>query len=378
MSSATTIRPFQRNNQADVEAVVKLGLIAVPTNGIKIVCGKKEISNKSYFDKYSIFVAECDGKIVGSIGANIRSVLFEVPDRFEKVSWLSKLRIDPKHRRGGLAIKLVKKMEDFLASKGVSIIFGGIYSSNIPSIRLFTEHLQYTSIFEPGLAVCGINVKHNTSNVCVRERLIGFDTILMDVDESQIFLRCNFGGSFLLPSSKFPVDCNVYQVRNRSGESLSVAVTLANVPWTFSGASLLMKLDNARREALSWLLPWYYEKPVPFDEPVFVRHAFPFKSTATTLGNFNVLLEVLFSFLCLDMAEKGVDVVRIHHDTRISGLSEKEFEVFNASKFISPRLFLGDSVTRIVKVVGKSDEEAKEMYKTLLKQSFWFTDANEL
>ena len=89
-----------------------------------------------------LFVAEKDGKIVGSILAK-----FFIPLRISKYKtkgYMSNLFIDKKHRRKGLALKMMQVGLKWLKDNKVKYISGEIHKDNIASQKLL-DKLGFTN-----------------------------------------------------------------------------------------------------------------------------------------------------------------------------------------------------------------------------------------
>ena len=376
------LRFFRNDRPADHQAVVHLEKLCVQGTDVRFVIGTSPPRHEKFTERHILF-AECrkTGETVASIAANIRTVLFKSPDQFEKVSWLFNLRVDPRHRRSGLAIWLVNEMEQFLVAKGVSLVYAGVFKDNVPSWRLFIERLQYQNVLEPPQPTCGINVKHMSRLIdrSKSNRKSNFTFAKLENQESERFLRQHLGSTFMFPNERYPVDCYVYEATlEDSGESLAVAVTKVCNEWTFVNASLLLIFKTFLLTFLSWLWPHRFERPLPLGKPVRLRQAFPYIVRINEPNNFEPLLDALFSGIVDDL-KSDTDALRIHYAPCFSGLDHLQSNALLSSRFISNYLFKKEAINRAVKIIGENNQNrAKSMINYISQRQFWFVDAKEI
>ncbi|XP_020575536.1 probable N-acetyltransferase HLS1 [Phalaenopsis equestris] len=72
---------------------------------------------------------------------------------FTKAGYILGLRVLPSHRRMGIGLKLVKRMEDWFRSNDAEYSYMATDKNNIASLRLFTHHLTYTKFRTPRILV---------------------------------------------------------------------------------------------------------------------------------------------------------------------------------------------------------------------------------
>uniref|UniRef100_A0A7N0T5C7 N-acetyltransferase domain-containing protein n=1 Tax=Kalanchoe fedtschenkoi TaxID=63787 RepID=A0A7N0T5C7_KALFE len=114
---------------------------------------------------YLMLVAEIGSEIVGIIRGCIKTVTCgkklarstnaaprAVPV-CTKTAYLLGLRVSPRHRRLGVGLKLVQKMEDWFEENGVEYAYMATESENEPSLNLFTRKCGYTKFRTPCILV---------------------------------------------------------------------------------------------------------------------------------------------------------------------------------------------------------------------------------
>ncbi|KAL3687788.1 hypothetical protein R1sor_014097 [Riccia sorocarpa] len=132
------------------------------------------LSRVRHYAMYAILVAEMNCEIVGVIRAGIKNVVCGMSQgewvkagsrrtsscsRSEEVAapvyaraaYLLGLRVSPQHRRMGIGLKLASRMEDWCKEQGVEYVYFATTKDNEPSLKLFTQQLQYTPFRYPAL-----------------------------------------------------------------------------------------------------------------------------------------------------------------------------------------------------------------------------------
>ncbi|XP_008792559.1 probable N-acetyltransferase HLS1 [Phoenix dactylifera] len=119
---------------------------------------------------YLMLVAETsgpEGEIVGLVRGCIKTVACgKKPHRagapprhhtpspiYTKVAYLLGLRVSPSHRRRGIALKLVRRMEEWFREKGAEYAYMATDKDNEASVRLFTERCGYSKFRTPAILV---------------------------------------------------------------------------------------------------------------------------------------------------------------------------------------------------------------------------------
>ncbi|GER28875.1 acyl-CoA N-acyltransferases super family protein [Striga asiatica] len=72
---------------------------------------------------------------------------------FTKLAYILGLRVSPSHRRIGIGLKLVTKMEEWFAENGAEYCYMATENDNRPSINLFTKKCGYSKFRTPRILV---------------------------------------------------------------------------------------------------------------------------------------------------------------------------------------------------------------------------------
>ncbi|KAG6519114.1 hypothetical protein ZIOFF_022603 [Zingiber officinale] len=72
---------------------------------------------------------------------------------YAKVAYLLGLRVSPFHRRKGIGLKLVQRMEEWCKEKGAEYAYMATEKDNEPSIQLFTGRCGYSKFRTPAILV---------------------------------------------------------------------------------------------------------------------------------------------------------------------------------------------------------------------------------
>ncbi|XP_073005225.1 probable N-acetyltransferase HLS1-like [Typha latifolia] len=72
---------------------------------------------------------------------------------FTKVAYLLGLRVSPYHRRRGIGLKLVRRMEEWFREMGAEYSYMATDKDNEASVRLFTERCGYSKFRTPSILV---------------------------------------------------------------------------------------------------------------------------------------------------------------------------------------------------------------------------------
>ncbi|KAL2629823.1 hypothetical protein R1flu_014509 [Riccia fluitans] len=132
------------------------------------------LSRVRHYPMYTMLVAEVNYEIVGVIRAGIKTLVCGMRQAesitagsrstsssrteegaaapiYARAAYLLGLRVSPNHRRKGIGLKLASKMEEWCKEQGVEYIYFATTKDNEPSLKLFTQRLQYTPFRHPVL-----------------------------------------------------------------------------------------------------------------------------------------------------------------------------------------------------------------------------------
>ncbi|XP_020593595.1 probable N-acetyltransferase HLS1 [Phalaenopsis equestris] len=77
-----------------------------------------------------------------------------------KAAYILGLRVSPSHRRLGIGLKLVQRMEEWFISKGAEYSYMATDKDNKPSFHLFTDRLHYSKFRTPTILVHPVFAGH--------------------------------------------------------------------------------------------------------------------------------------------------------------------------------------------------------------------------
>ncbi|CAN4090577.1 unnamed protein product [Withania somnifera] len=72
---------------------------------------------------------------------------------FTKLAYILGLRVSPHHRRNGIGLKLVRKMEEWFIENGAEYSYIATENDNLPSVTLFTHKCGYAKFRTPSILV---------------------------------------------------------------------------------------------------------------------------------------------------------------------------------------------------------------------------------
>ncbi|PHT54817.1 putative N-acetyltransferase HLS1-like [Capsicum baccatum] len=72
---------------------------------------------------------------------------------FTKLAYILGLRVCPHHRRKGIGLKLVRKMEEWFRENGAEYSYIATENDNLPSVKLFTHKCGYAKFRTPSILV---------------------------------------------------------------------------------------------------------------------------------------------------------------------------------------------------------------------------------
>ncbi|CAN1193085.1 Probable N-acetyltransferase HLS1 [Linum perenne] len=115
---------------------------------------------------FLMLVAEMGDEIVGMIRGCIKTITCgqklsrsnqnhfssSLP-LYTKAAYVLGLRVSPSHRRMGIGLKLVRRLEEWFRQNGVEYAYMATENDNIPSIGLFTNKCGYSKFRTPSILV---------------------------------------------------------------------------------------------------------------------------------------------------------------------------------------------------------------------------------
>lgn len=111
---------------------------------------------------------------------------------FTKLAYILGLRVSPSHRRMGIALELVKKIEEWLKENGAEYSYMATESDNEASLSLFTHKCGYTKFRTPSILVQPVFAH--------RAKLSGRVTILsLTPPDAEALYRRKFGITEFFP-----------------------------------------------------------------------------------------------------------------------------------------------------------------------------------
>lgn len=120
---------------------------------------------------FLMLVAEIGNETVGMIRGCIKTVtcgkkltrptkntITETPNSnhvpvFTKLAYVLGLRVSPNHRRMGIGLKLVEKMEQWFRENGAEYSYMATENDNVASVKLFTDKCGYSKFRTPSILV---------------------------------------------------------------------------------------------------------------------------------------------------------------------------------------------------------------------------------
>ncbi|KAF7809919.1 putative N-acetyltransferase HLS1 [Senna tora] len=95
-----------------------------------------------------IKIVTCGKKLSRSINATPKPLPV-----YTKLAYLLGLRVSPSHRRMGIGMKLVKKMEEWFRDNGAEYSYIATENDNLASVNLFTDKCGYSKFRTPSILV---------------------------------------------------------------------------------------------------------------------------------------------------------------------------------------------------------------------------------
>ncbi|OIW10923.1 hypothetical protein TanjilG_27869 [Lupinus angustifolius] len=139
-----------RHSPAFLMLVAEIGdeIIGMIRGCIKTVtCGKKLSRN----GKYKHFTTTTNNN--NNCNDTIQSTTPKHVPVYTKVAYILGLRVSPSHRRMGVGLKLVQRMESWFKDNGVEYSYMATENDNIASVKLFTHNCGYSRFRTPSILV---------------------------------------------------------------------------------------------------------------------------------------------------------------------------------------------------------------------------------
>ncbi|KAL9461266.1 hypothetical protein AB3S75_004295 [Citrus x aurantiifolia] len=159
---------------------------------------------------FLMLVAEVGDEIVGMIRGCIKTVTcgkrisrntkyttndIEPPKPlpvYTKLAYILGLRVSPSHRRMGIGLKLVKRMEEWFRESGVEYSYIATENDNYASVKLFTDKCGYSKFRTPSILV----------NPVFAHRLVvpkQVTIIQLNPSDAEVFYRRKFSTTEFFP-----------------------------------------------------------------------------------------------------------------------------------------------------------------------------------
>ncbi|KAJ7952770.1 Acyl-CoA N-acyltransferases (NAT) superfamily protein [Quillaja saponaria] len=93
------------------------------------------------------------GKKLSRSGKNPHQTTTKPVPVYTKVAYILGLRVSPSHRRTGIGLQLVRKMEEWFKENGAEYSYIATDSDNLASVKLFTDKCGYSKFRTPSILV---------------------------------------------------------------------------------------------------------------------------------------------------------------------------------------------------------------------------------
>ncbi|XP_011620669.1 probable N-acetyltransferase HLS1 [Amborella trichopoda] len=197
---------------------------------------------------------------------------------YTKAAYILGLRVSLPHRRMGIGLRLVRRLESWFASMGAEYAYMATDSDNSPSLSLFTRRLSYQNFRTPSILVHPVHPHHDLSlskNVQIlslppleaeslyRRLLSTTEFFPRDID-SVLQNKLNLGTFLALPSdTNFANMESFLSLPPESWAVLSVWNSKDVFRLQVRGASKLKKMCAKMSRVFDRLFPWLMIPSVP-------------------------------------------------------------------------------------------------------------------
>ncbi|KAJ4964007.1 hypothetical protein NE237_023946 [Protea cynaroides] len=156
------------------------------------------------------------GKKLSRNGKNGSNDSFKPIPVYSKLAYVLGLRVSPSHRRMGIGLKLVSRMEDWFREKGAEYSYMATDKDNEASVKLFTDRCGYAKFRTPCILVqpvfahrvsitkgiCIFPISPSDAESLYRRRFSTTEFFPSDID-SILYNRLNLGTFVAVPSDGF-------------------------------------------------------------------------------------------------------------------------------------------------------------------------------
>ncbi|KAK7263245.1 hypothetical protein RJT34_30832 [Clitoria ternatea] len=95
----------------------------------------------------------CGKKLHRHSGKNITEPISKQVPVFTKLAYILGLRVSPNHRRMGVGLKLVQRLEEWFRDHGAEYAYMATENDNVASVKLFTDKCGYSKFRTPSILV---------------------------------------------------------------------------------------------------------------------------------------------------------------------------------------------------------------------------------
>ena len=379
MNSEFTFRLYDGSSK-DIQIVHELELACPQGTDVQMVYAAREPRATKFGNDFVIMIAESKetGQPMGLNMATWRRVQLE-PGNFIKVSWMFGLRILPQARRSGLATKLVNEMEKWMVENEINFVYCGIFENNVPSLRLFKK-LGYNLLFETEW----ININAASLYPQIKSKPLPKGVVARKLNplESGTFVQKHFGSRFFFPDwSANPLRCDVVEAKNSDGDSVAFVVSRKPEGFVIAKAPGYVRFVIFVYRCLSWLLPSFFERPLPLDNKAW-RSLFilPLLFQCKNEQNIPMLTNVAMETTIKEYAGQS-DLLVTSLDYSVSGIQFQNKELAQRTrKMLMPsKIYPNNGGIFFGKCIGITDPtQLLRMTRFIEQQKHWFMDGNEI
>ncbi|XP_043693855.1 probable N-acetyltransferase HLS1-like [Telopea speciosissima] len=144
--------------------------------------------------QYKMLVAELDHELVGVIQGSIKIVTVSslVKDQ-ARVGYILGLRIAPSHRRKGIGLSLVKRLEEWFVANHVDFAYMATDKDNQASVKLFTNKLGYVKFRTPAILVHPVGMRRIRISPTV-------EISKLKIEDAELLYRMFMGSTEFFPN----------------------------------------------------------------------------------------------------------------------------------------------------------------------------------